>query len=884
MEDAAKIGFQADTSGLVKAKDALEDLVPAADKASKASEKIGRSTSKASDALLAEIKKMDANMARLIASVDRGFSSVSKSAGKIPPATKPATKALTDLELAARGIADVSRPMQQATASVKLLDSQLEKGVISADQYAAAIDRLEAAFLASGGAASQWSHVVGNGAQQAVVASQAVKKAAGNTQASVGNMFAQFNDIGVTAAMGMNPAIIALQQGTQVAQAFVGVGLGAAAKSIGSAFMALLSPVNLLAIGLTGLVAFGVQLVAGWITGGDEAKKLSEVVSDVNDSFDLYISFAQTATKRTSELSEEFGLFATDVKEFSAYMAEVALGQLFDNIGASIDPLSESFAQVKTDLEGVEMVKARMAGMDQQNAQALADQADIMKIYADGAEESAKAMGLTVAQAQQMLTVFDNLKQADTLPEMADAAFDALEVIKKIWPEGQKIPTALRPAVMAIEQFSRQSAKAVKAQNELAQETRTTANAMDYLPGAANALGSALQYAAGTGSNLANSIWDGDSAMTALLSGVPGAGWLSGAIADAIKLASNLWDAVTAKLSLGGSGLLDDAGNSVPNGVNPKLRPQSRPMDLGSKGGGGGGGGGASKQLTELEKLSEAFQKLSEPFDQAQSAVKLIDDALKNGIIGNDEYAKSLGRIEAAFTKAGGTAEQWEKVISGTTKSAAQQMKELQKSSIEGLGDAIADLAVDGSANFGDMAKSIVKSMIKIAVQAAIIEPLLKMFGLEKGGAVMTGGSSPSALALGGVVAGGKLQPFAKGGAFTNGIYDSPTLFKFAKGGAMGVMGEAGPEAVMPLKRAQDGSLGVQMTGAGQAAANKTTVVQQVINNADGTRAREEKEMGADGVEYQRVIIESVNEAWARGEFDDVSRARNGQQVVRTVR
>jgi tape measure domain-containing protein len=58
-------------------------------------------------------------------------------------------------------------------------------------------------------------------------------------------------------------------------------------------------------------------------------------------------------------------------------------------------------------------------------------------------------------------------------------------------------------------------------------------------------------------------------------------------------------------------------------------------------------------------------------------------------------------------------------------------------------------------------------------------------------------------------------QMFAKGGTFSNSIVSSPTLFKFADGGTTrtGLMGEAGPEAIMPLKRGSDGSLGVQASG-----------------------------------------------------------------------
>jgi hypothetical protein len=56
---------------------------------------------------------------------------------------------------------------------------------------------------------------------------------------------------------------------------------------------------------------------------------------------------------------------------------------------------------------------------------------------------------------------------------------------------------------------------------------------------------------------------------------------------------------------------------------------------------------------------------------------------------------------------------------------------------------------------------------------------------------------------------------FAKGGTFTNSIVSSPTLFKFANGGTtqMGEMGEAGPEAIMPLSRGRGGRLGVDASG-----------------------------------------------------------------------
>jgi phage-related minor tail protein len=59
------------------------------------------------------------------------------------------------------------------------------------------------------------------------------------------------------------------------------------------------------------------------------------------------------------------------------------------------------------------------------------------------------------------------------------------------------------------------------------------------------------------------------------------------------------------------------------------------------------------------------------------------------------------------------------------------------------------------------------------------------------------------------------IATFAKGGAFTNSVVSGPTMFEFADGGMMkpGLMGEAGPEAIMPLSRGAGGRLGVDASG-----------------------------------------------------------------------
>jgi phage-related minor tail protein len=82
--------------------------------------------------------------------------------------------------------------------------------------------------------------------------------------------------------------------------------------------------------------------------------------------------------------------------------------------------------------------------------------------------------------------------------------------------------------------------------------------------------------------------------------------------------------------------------------------------------------------------------------------------------------------------------------------------------------------------------------------------------------------------ALGNVVSQGRIQPFANGG-----IVNSPVLFPLRNGA--GLMGEAGPEAIMPLARGSDGRLGVRMSGGGaQVTVNITTPDAESFRQSQG--------------------------------------------------
>ena len=136
-----------------------------------------------------------------------------------------------------------------------------------------------------------------------------------------------------------------------------------------------------------------------------------------------------------------------------------------------------------------------------------------------------------------------------------------------------------------------------------------------------------------------------------------------------------------------------------------------------------------------------------------------------------------------------------------------EEQKELQKEVADTIanemGNALMSM-VDGTKSvkdaFRDMANDIIKELYRIYVVKQIT-------GMISGGIDSFMGFNASASANGNVFSNGNLVPYADGG-----IVGSPTTFPM-NDGRTGLMGEAGPEAIMPLKRGKNGKLGVQAEG-----------------------------------------------------------------------
>ena len=159
--------------------------------------------------------------------------------------------------------------------------------------------------------------------------------------------------------------------------------------------------------------------------------------------------------------------------------------------------------------------------------------------------------------------------------------------------------------------------------------------------------------------------------------------------------------------------------------------------------------------------------------------------------------------------------------------------------------DGLIEMAVTGKANFKEMAASILKDLAKIILKAAMARIVASVFGVNLA-------------AKGMIVQGGVKKPYARGG-----IVSAPTVFPMA-GGDVGLMGEAGPEAIMPLKRGNNGKLGVEVAGRNSAleAMSRYSVRNTIGGGPASNSSNDEKVSGDQSGQHPidvRYSVERIN-------------------------
>lgn len=227
-------------------------------------------------------------------------------------------------------------------------------------------------------------------------------------------------------------------------------------------------------------------------------------------------------------------------------------------------------------------------------------------------------------------------------------------------------------------------------------------------------------------------------------------------------------------------------------------------------------------------EAAEAYRDILDPSREIGREMERIDALVSAGALTPEEGAEAqIAKLKDAYKEAGDS---------------VNALDEINKNLYKGMQDTIGDgfyEMMSGNfdkvgAGFGDM----VKRMLAEAAAAKLMKTLFGDMDDQGGGGLgglfgaIWGGLTASA--NGNAFSGGRVVPFANGGAFTNSIVSQPTL------APMALFGEAGDEAIMPLERDEAGRLGVRASGSGGKA---TTInfapVYQISGALDEQRTRQ---------------------------------------------
>ncbi|EPD3104742.1 phage tail tape measure protein [Salmonella enterica] len=218
------------------------------------------------------------------------------------------------------------------------------------------------------------------------------------------------------------------------------------------------------------------------------------------------------------------------------------------------------------------------------------------------------------------------------------------------------------------------------------------------------------------------------------------------------------------------------------------------------------------EQLEQLKRDSKA--KGTYGSDEYRQAEQALQDSLDRRLAEWADYNAKVDASQGDWTL--GASRALDNFLAQGS-NVAGMTENVFTNAFNGMADGIANFALTGKMDFRSFTVSILSDLAKMEARIAaskLLGSVLGMFGFgaSAGGSTPSGAYNSAALSV---------IPNADGGVYrsaglsqySGSIVDRPTFFQFARGAA--VMGEAGPEAILPLRRGTDGKLGVVAAGSG---------------------------------------------------------------------
>lgn len=789
--DVAALSLSVDSSDVVKATADLDRFSASATKAGAAGKAGGDGGTKAA------------------AGLSRTAQSAVQAAAMVDKYANSATRAAADAQRMATATNSAGSSLINFGGGVDLVTGKLDKNLVAINRNIAA-----------------WGRHSG-----------AVNDNARGMQGNMGNVAAQFQDIGVTAAMGMNPMLIALQQGTQLSAAFADGGL----KSLGAALRSVISLTSLLTIGIVAGVAALIQWGIEALTSADSTDKLGDAIKDTQITT-YALGDAQTA------LGNVFDLTTGKIKTQSEALRGLARAQLEVIRATAIKDRADAQRTIAEQrgrntptsapaAYGSSMTGLGLSGRTTANEQQrLLDQFTSGKLTStqaiDGMKRLRKARKLTEEQfialtgavasfgvAGENLKVYEDARKALNGDQGALKQF--LNLSKT--PKGPKSDAEKLIDIYAGAQadIAAQKARSLAEANQLGAFEAAKLEKQTALLNSVQQKGIPVTDAVRTKvASLAEEYAKFKTAadVSAAINGVTdGLKKQNDAINDQLSLVGLYGDElVAARIEMEA---LAKARDALPKGqvlspeqiaeilkaVQPVIRDQQN-LNLAIRT--ESNNRWHAEQMRQLEVERGALGLTGEALAAYRYEQELINRELAAGVKLKDIDMALVRQQANEYGKASEAIAQQARAFAV----AREEVKGFVSDWLNGVREGQNIFAAFGSAVEKTLDR-IIQKIIQAAIEQAILNLVIKALGSGGGGGF--GGFVMSVLtsvfANGGAF--GTAQRFAKGGAFTNSIVNTPTLFRFANGAALGEMGEAGPEAVMPLSRDSSGRLGVKSMG-----------------------------------------------------------------------
>lgn len=297
------------------------------------------------------------------------------------------------------------------------------------------------------------------------------------------------------------------------------------------------------------------------------------------------------------------------------------------------------------------------------------------------------------------------------------------------------------------------------------------------------------------------------------------------------------------------------------------------------------------------------YQQLAEKSGQynlsLEYANQLIDRQMeewKNADIPREylDQMRELLRLEAGTEGWDGAKRAMKSYYADAT-NMGRQFESFTQTSLSSLEDALVEFTTTGKLSFSDLADSMIRDLVRIACQAMVVAPLVRaitgMFGggsavsMSVSGGLASSDFSPTAsmgwvkMAMGGVVSGGSISDYS------GSVVSSPTTFDFnehltAFRKGAGLMGEAGPEAVMPLTRGPDGTLGVRSYTPDFSMPTPEVTVNVINNTGQQVQAQTTAAPDGQGGLNIEVVLDQVEAGMVQR--DNAGRSRFANHLDRT--